>query len=288
MTAYIPPPSTGGRDLWVERATWSAGGALIIDGVTCHAPAGAVTGLLGPNGSGKSSLLRALAGITRLDGGSAQVGGSAQRGGDPARPGVPHADDDGSDLAAMPRRVRARTLTFVEQASEAEGSICVLDAVLLGRIPHRSALAGDSPGDHEIAMRALVRAGVAEFAGRSLSTLSGGERQRVHIARALAQEPELMLLDEPTNHLDVAAQLSILSLLRSLSVEGVTILSALHDLNHAAAFCDHLVLLARGRVAASGSVHDVLTPTIIKDVYGVRCDVLEHPATGRPLLAFSP
>src|SRR5699024_4454350 len=132
-----------------------------------------------------------------------------------------------------------------------------------------------------------TRVAMTDFVDRALVTLSGGERQRVHIARALAQEPELLLLDEPTNHLDVAAQLAVLGLLHSLSADGVTVVTALHDLNLAAAYCDHLVLLAHGRVAAGGPVHDVLTPTIIKEVYGVRCEVLTHPSTGRPLLAFS-
>lgn len=253
--------------LWVDRASWSVDDTLIIDDVACRAPAGAVTGLLGPNGSGKSSLLRAIAGITTLDGGSAHL--------------------DEADLASMPRRARARKLAFVEQDSAPESAITVRDAVLLGRIPHRSRLAGDSAHDHQIAQSALARVAMTDFVDRALVTLSGGERQRVHIARALAQEPELLLLDEPTNHLDVAAQLAVLGLLRSLSADGVTVVTALHDLNLAAAYCDHLVLLSRGGVAAAGPVHDVLTPTIIKEVYGVRCEVLTHPSTGRPLLAFS-
>lgn len=253
--------------LWVERISWSVDSTLIIDDVTCHAPAGAVTGLLGPNGSGKSSLLRTLAGITGADDGAARLSGAV--------------------LQEMPRRVRAKQLAFVEQDSAPEGAITVFDAVLLGRIPHRSRLAGDSTTDRHIARDALARVSMTDFANRNLATLSGGERQRVHVARALAQQPQLLLLDEPTNHLDVAAQLAVLGLLRSLSADGVTVLTALHDLNLAAAYCDNLVLLDRGRVAAVGSVHDVLTPTIIKEVYNVQCDVLQHPATGRPLLAFS-
>lgn len=253
--------------LWVDRTSWSIDDTLIIDDVTCHAPAGAVTGLLGPNGSGKSSLLRAVAGITRFDDGATQLG------------------DDG--LQSMTRRSRAKRLAFVEQDSDPDGVITVFDAVLLGRIPHRSRFAGDSSTDRTIASNALSRVGMTDFATRSLATLSGGERQRVHVARALAQQPELLLLDEPTNHLDVAAQLAVLGLLRSLSADGVTVLTAMHDLNLAAAYCDHLVLLDRGTVAAAGPVHDVLTPTILKEVYNVQCDVLVHPATGRPLLAFS-
>ncbi|MGO1317599.1 MAG: putative F420-0 ABC transporter ATP-binding protein [Cellulomonadaceae bacterium] len=251
----------------VAQVSWAVDGTLIIDGVDCSAPAGSVTGLLGPNGSGKSSLLRAVAGVTSPDAGTVTF--------------------DGQNLTTMPRRDRARRLAFVEQDVSADRAVTALDAVLLGRIPHRSLLAGESAGDRDVAAAALLRVGMSGFADRELSTLSGGERQRVHVARALAQEPELLLLDEPTNHLDVAAQLSVLRLLRSLSGDGVTVVTALHDLNLAAGYCDHVVLLAAGRVVATGTVAEVLTPERIKDVYDVRCEVLRNPTTGRPLLAFS-
>src|SRR5690606_25292999 len=117
---------------------------------------------------------------------------------------------------------------------------------------------------------------------------SGGERQRVHMARALAQEPALILLDEPTNHLDIAAQLGALRVLRTLAGQGVTVLAALHDLTLAAQHCDHVVLLSGGRVVAAGDVRDVLVPDVVDPVYGVRTDVLTHPRTGRPVLTFSP
>src|SRR5690606_32343354 len=118
--------------------------------------------------------------------------------------------------------------------------------------------------------------------------LSGGERQRVHLARALAQEPELLLLDEPTNHLDVHAQLDLLALLHRLTARGVTAVAALHDLNLAASACDHVVLLDAGRVVAEGPVTDVLRPDVLEPVYQVRCHVLTHPTTGRPVLTFDP
>lgn len=265
----VTPAVPGSRSdaLDVTGATWSVGEAVIIDGIDCTVPAGAVTGLLGPNGSGKSSLLRGLAGVQRLDEGRASYGTA--------------------DLLRMRRRERARRLAFVEQDAASDRPVTVLDAVLLGRIPHRSVLAGDSPHDREVAVGALARVGITALADRQVATLSGGERQRVHLARALAQEPDLMLLDEPTNHLDVGAQLSLLTLLGDLAAGGVTILTALHDLNLAAAACDHLVLLSRGRVVAAGPVREVLTPDRVRDVYGVHCEVLTHPRTGRPLLALS-
>jgi iron complex transport system ATP-binding protein len=194
----------------------------------------------------------------------------------------------GTDLLALPRRRRARVLALVEQEASTDLPITVLDAVLLGRIPHRSLLAGDTDADREVAHRALAAVGLTAFADREVTTLSGGERQRVHMARALAQEPALVLLDEPTNHLDVAAQLDALRVLRTLADEGVTVLAALHDLNLAAQHCDHVVLLAGGRVVAAGDVRDVLVPDVLDPVYGVRTEVLTHPRTGRPVLSFEP
>ncbi|MEU2199465.1 putative F420-0 ABC transporter ATP-binding protein [Isoptericola sp. NPDC019482] len=256
------------------RVSWSTGGRLILDGVDVTAPAGAVTGLLGPNGSGKSTLLRVLAGVQ-----------APSEGGTDSRARVVFA---GADLLALPRRRRARTLALVEQEASTDLPVTVLDAVLLGRIPHRSLLAGDSADDRAAARRALDAVGALLLADREVTTLSGGERQRVHMARALAQGPALILLDEPTNHLDIAAQLDALRVLRELADHGVTVLAALHDLQLAAQHCDHLVLLSGGRVVAAGDVRDVLVPDVLDPVYGVRTEVLTHPRTGRPVLTFAP
>jgi len=260
----------GAAGLGAERVRWSAGHRLILDDVDVTAPPGAVSGLLGPNGSGKSTLLRILAGVQPPDGGRVALAGD--------------------DLLAMPRRPRARKLALVEQDATTELPVTVLDAVLLGRAPHRPMLASPTEDDRRIARRALARAGVAALEGRLVGTLSGGERQRVHLARALAQEPRLLLLDEPTNHLDIAAQLATMRLVRSLADDGVTVLAALHDLSLAAATCDHVVLLAPGpdggRVAAAGTVEEVLVPDVVDAVYGVRTTVLRHPRTGRPVLIF--
>ncbi|MFF2452767.1 putative F420-0 ABC transporter ATP-binding protein [Isoptericola sp. NPDC058082] len=265
-------PAADGLD--AARVSWSTSGRLILDGVDVTAPAGAVTGLLGPNGSGKSTLLRVLAGV--------------QAPTDDGPSGGARVVFGGADLLALPRRRRARTLAFVEQEASTDLPVTVLDAVLLGRIPHRSLLAGDSADDRAAARRALDDVGAAHLADREVTTLSGGERQRVHMARALAQEPALVLLDEPTNHLDIAAQLDALRILRDLADRGVTVLAALHDLQLAAQHCDHVVLLSGGRVVVAGDVRDVLVPDVLDPVYGVRTEVLTHPRTGRPVLTFEP
>lgn len=246
--------------------SWDIAGKQILDSITQEFPTGSVTGLLGPNGSGKSSLLKIMAQVMTASGGR-----------------VTHA---GKDLGQIERRQRARLIGLVEQDSAADRSITVLDSALLGRIPHRSLFAGPSRRDLEITHDALDQVGISDFAGRELSSLSGGERQRAHIARALTQQPEILLVDEPTNHLDIAAQLQILGLLEKLAANGTTVVTALHDLTLAAAHCDQLVLLSHGEVVASGPTEQVLTPSTIEAVFGVKAVVLTNPITGRPLPAF--
>jgi iron complex transport system ATP-binding protein len=244
------------------------GGRWVVDGVDATPPAGAVTGLLGPNGAGKTTLLRLIAGLL------------------PAAAGAVLVDDDVTGapvpVASLPRRRRARRIALLEQESSATMPLLVREVVALGRVPYRSWWGADP--DETAVTRALAAADAAHLSDRAWSSLSGGERQRVHIARALAQEPELLLLDEPTNHLDVSAQLSLLTFVRSL---GTTTVAALHDLNLAASFCDHVLVLSEGRLAAAGSPADVLTPSLVRDVYHVEADVLPHPRTGRPVIAFA-
>ncbi|KGM10510.1 histidinol phosphatase [Cellulomonas bogoriensis 69B4 = DSM 16987] len=254
--------------LRVDAVSWRVAGRLVVDGVDCTPPRAALTGLLGPNGSGKSSLLRLVAGVLDPDAGRVEL--------------------DGTDLVATSRRERARQVALVEQDTVVDVPLTGRQAVTVGRTPHTPRWGGLTTRDHDVVDAALAEAGAGPFADRDLGTLSGGERQRVHLARALAQEPRLLLLDEPTNHLDVHAQLDLLDVVRRLTGRGVTVLAALHDLNVAAAACDHLVLLDRGRVVAAGDTREVLRPEVLEPVYRVRCTVLSHPRTGRPVLAFDP
>ena len=243
------------------------GGRLVVDGVDVAVRPGTVTALIGPNGAGKSSLIRALVGAARLDAGRVTL--------------------DGTDLSRIPRRDRARAVALVEQDATTDLSLPVRSVVALGRTPHAALLSGEGSADTAAIERALDLTGTAQFARRDFATLSGGERQRVQLARALAQEPRLLLLDEPTNHLDVSAQLETLALLRRLAAEGLGVLTALHDLNLAASSADEVVVLADGRVVASGAPAAVLTAERLGSVYGVTASVLVHPVTGAPLIAFS-
>jgi len=247
------------------------GGRWVVDGVDATPPPGALTGLLGPNGAGKTTLLRLVAGLLPPDAGAVLV---------PASPDA--AAGDQVPVHALRSRDRARRVALLEQEAHATVPLTVREVVALGRIPYRS-LWGADP-DEAAVTRALAAADAAHLAERTWSTLSGGERQRVHIARALAQEPELLLLDEPTNHLDVSAQLSLLAFVAGL---GVTTVAALHDLNLAAAFCTHVLVLSRGRLVAAGPPADVLTPALLREVYDVDADVLVHPRTGRPVIALA-
>jgi iron complex transport system ATP-binding protein len=257
--------------LRVEALTVVRGGTRIVDAVDLAVPTGSVTALVGPNGAGKSTLLRGLAGLL------------------PATGTVSFED---SDVLRASRRERARTLALVEQDARADIGVTVRQAVDLGRTPHRSlwGLDGWSADESlhvEAVETAMKRAGIDAFADRDLASLSGGEAQRVHLARALAQEPRVLVLDEPTNHLDIAAQLQTLGLVRELAADGITVLAALHDLNLAAAFCDQVVVLAGGVVQAAGTPEAVLTRELIGTTYGVEVDVLRHPRSGRPLIAYA-
>ncbi|GAA3877298.1 ABC transporter ATP-binding protein [Leifsonia kafniensis] len=251
--------------LQAHRITRTVDGRALIDGVDCTAPAGTLTALVGPNGAGKSTLLRILAGIDRPDQGS--------------------VTQAGTDLFRMPRRERARRIALVEQDASTELALSVTAVVALGRTPHHSLWSHDSALDASIVNSALDRVGMSEYAEREITSLSGGERQRVQLARALAQEPELLILDEPTNHLDIQAQLATLELLGGLATHGMAVLAALHDLGLAAASSDRVIVLSAGRVVAAGETRAVLTAELIREVFNVDAVLIENPLTGRPMLA---
>lgn len=243
--------------------TFSYAGDLVLDAVDLVVEQGSTVGLIGPNGSGKSTLLRTIYRALR-----------------------PHSGVVGIDdipVEALRGRALAARLAVVAQEAPPETPATVTDTVLLGRAPWTHALRGYSRADRIAAAAALERVGARHLADRPVTQLSGGERQRVLIARALAQRAGHLLLDEPTNHLDIGYQHELLGLVRELTA---TTLVVLHDLNLAARYCDTLVLLHRGRVAAAGPVDRVLTPEIIEPVYGVR--VQRSTAFGETQLLFGP
>ncbi|MBP1860239.1 ABC transporter ATP-binding protein [Rhizobium herbae] len=242
----------------VRDVHWSAGGLMIVDGISIDVAPGKTLGLLGPNGSGKSSLLRLICRLRNVKSGVIALGNT--------------------DIAAMARLDIARRVAFVEQQATTEAQVTVLDVVRLGRTPHRGPLSPWSAADDAAVNAALRQVGMPERTGQLWHTLSGGERQRVHIARALAQTPSELLLDEPTNHLDIQHQLEILSLVARLPATSII---ALHDLNLAAMFCDTLAVLHQGKVVAAGTPEDVLTEELIANVFGVRAYIERSAHHGR-------
>jgi iron complex transport system ATP-binding protein len=249
--------------LAARDVAWSADGNSILDGVSIQARAGEVLGVLGPNGAGKTSLLRILAGLRRPDRGTVTL--------------------DGVGIDRMPRREVARRIAIVEQAPEVHDDISVQETVELGRTPHRGTFAGLDRSDRAAIERALTLTGMRHYRARNWRSLSGGEQQRAQLARALAQDPEIIVLDEPTNHLDIRYQLDVLALLSSLEL---TVVTALHDLNLAARFCDQVAVIHAGRVRAVGDPVDVLTPQLLREVYEVDAVVETSPHTGAPVATY--
>lgn len=230
-----------------DNITWKVGKKIIVNNVSLTVSPGQTVGLLGPNGSGKSSLLRILAGLRRPHAGTVTL--------------------DGNNIARMPKKQLARRIAFVEQHGATEANMRVRDVVKLGRIPHHTAFSGWSTHDDETVNAALARVDMLEKSAQGWLSLSGGERQRVHIARALAQTPTEILLDEPTNHLDINHQMQLMQLISELPVTSIV---AIHDLNHAAMFCDALMVMQQGQVIAMGTPEEILTEALLWDVFRVK------------------
>ena len=221
---------------------------------------GQMVGLIGPNGAGKSTLLRTLSGILKYHRGAISL--------------------DGDNLNALSSKDLAAGVALVPQIAPYTHGFTSIELVLMGRYPHLGRFQVEGKEDDRIARDAMQLTEIDRFADRTLDTLSGGERQRVFVARALAQQPRLLLLDEPTSNLDVLHQLKVLDLVRQLVDDGLTAVAAIHDLNLAARYCDKLVLLSEGRVLAKGPPQEVLTPPIIESAFGVKSAVYKDPATG--------
>jgi iron complex transport system ATP-binding protein len=262
MSTALRGTVLSGTDVTVIR-----GGRRVLDTASLTLPPGSVTAILGPNGSGKSTFLRALAGIWPSDGGAVTL--------------------DGRPLAQLPRQEVAKRVSFLPQDTHCDFAFTVDEIVAMGRHPHRGRFAPESARDRAAVGEAIARCDLDHVRTRTVDRLSGGERQRVAIARCLATQPEVLLLDEPTAHLDVEHALAILGLCGRLAATGTAVGVAMHDLATVVRFANQAALLHGGRLVASGSPRDVLTPARCRQVFAVDTEVLTT-ADGRTALIFSP
>lgn len=250
--------------LRTEGVTLAYDQATVIQNLDVEVPEGRITSVVGPNGCGKSTLLRSLARLMKPRGGAIYL--------------------DGDAISNLPTREVARRLGILPQSPAAPEGLTVRELAAQGRYPHQGWLRQWSKEDERAVEKALETTGVVELADRPLDTLSGGQRQRAWISMALAQETETLLLDEPTTFLDMAHQLEVLQLLARLNKdEGRTILMVLHDLNNAARYSHQVIALSKGRVFAAGPPEEVVTPDLLREVFGVEANVVPDPRTGVPL-----
>ena len=244
----------------LDRLSVSLGGAQVLREVSTTVADGEWVAVIGPNGAGKTTLLRAISSLVDYEG---------------------RIELLGEDLARLPHRERARRVALVAQLPTMPPEMSVREYVLLGRTPYIGYLGTERRSDHDVVDAALERLELTPFAARRLGSLSGGERQRAVLARALAQDAPLLLLDEPTSALDVGRQQQALEIVDDLrATEGLTVLSAMHDLTLAGQYADRLLLLDRGRIVADGDAHHVLTRALIAEHYQAEVRIVGDPESG--------
>jgi iron complex transport system ATP-binding protein len=221
----------------------------ILKEISLEARSGEFIGLIGPNGSGKSTLLRILCGLLPFNQGQISI--------------------NGKEISKFVPKEMARIIGYVPQDTSLGFDFLVREIVLMGRHMHIPRFGVEGPRDFEKAKASMIKTSITHLSDRVVTSLSGGQRQMVFIAKALAQEPGILLFDEPISALDINRQLQVLELIRTLTDEGVLVIAALHDLNLAARFCDKLILLNEGQVIASGTADEVLTVETLQSSYGV-------------------
>ena len=233
--------------LEAENIAVSIAGKSIVKNVTLDVPEHKFSALLGANGSGKTTLLRAIYKTQKTDSGTVRL--------------------DGEDIARFSGKKIARRMAVMGQFNQINFDYTVMDIALMGRYPFHTLLEREKDRDYEAALEALSKVGMKDYRDRNFQSLSGGEKQRVVLARALTQNPKVLILDEPTNHLDIRYRLEILSIIKDL---GITVLAALHDLGLAAQYCDYLYLMRQGEIVESGVPEDYRLRTKGSELRGER------------------
>lgn len=253
-----------GAPIDIKGLGFSYGSRRLFDGLSLTLAPGEMAGLIGANGSGKTTLLKLVSGVLSPSQGSLRTGDL--------------------EICAIPPPERARRIAVVPQESRLIFDFSVLEVVLMGRIARLGWLGVESRADLEVARRALERTGILALAGRPMSGLSGGERQLAFVARALAQEPGILLLDEPTAWLDIRHRSQIYAILEELNrADGLTILTTSHDINLAARHCPRLILLKEGRILADGPSGEVFRADLLSELYDTPLRILRDPETGAGL-----
>ncbi|MGQ9472767.1 MAG: ABC transporter ATP-binding protein [Candidatus Caldatribacteriaceae bacterium] len=251
-----------GGYLWVDAIQFSYEENKVLQGVGFHLEKGAFLGIIGPNGSGKSTLLQLLAGVLPLSKGEISL--------------------DGKSVRACSCMEWARKVAIVFQEIPSHLHLPCFEVVAMGRFPHLDRWHGEQEKDTQIVQWAMEITHTLSFAERYFSELSGGEKQRVMLARALAQEPKILLLDEPTSHLDILHQLEVMKILEDLREKGMTIVGVFHDVNVVSQFCLQVLLLKKGSVLGFGTVEEVLTKENIIELLEVEFLESTHPLSSRP------
>ncbi|AVT57734.1 Fe(3+) dicitrate ABC transporter ATP-binding protein FecE [Pectobacterium versatile] len=250
-------------ELTTQNLTAGYGDKRILDGLSLSLPAGKITALLGPNGCGKSTLLKCFAKLLTPESGTIQL--------------------NGKSLSTFSARQLSRHLALLPQQHLTPEGITVRDMVAYGRSPWLSMWGRLSPDDRQRVQLAMEKTHIVDLANKRLTDLSGGQRQRAFLAMLLAQDTPVVLLDEPTTYLDINHQVELMKLLRELNQAGKTVVTVLHDLNQASRYCDHLVMLADGRVMAEGSPHEVMKPELLQRVFSIDAEIHAEPVSGQPM-----
>jgi iron complex transport system ATP-binding protein len=240
----------------------------VLTNITFNIKKGDFLGIIGPNGAGKSTILRIICNILKPSNGKIII--------------------FDQDINCIPRKIIARKIAFVPQETYFALDFTVEEIVMMGRYPYLSAFQKERSEDLNACEHALNHADLMDFKDRLINSLSSGERQRVVLARALAQEPDILLLDEPTSHLDLHHQYAIMELLKKLNNQGISIVIVNHDLNLASLYCQRLVLMHQGEIIDQGRPKDIITKKTLRHVYRTEVDIMEHPYQDVPYILLRP